>query len=345
MVASSLSSLSSRGRAKNAARRLFAATLVAALLAPSFAAAQPKPKTTEAPSPAAPTPLSETLSGMAKAEYEAGKVLFADKDFANAIVKFEKAYELSKDPRLLWNVAVCQKNLRRYAKMLVTLRKLLADGGPLLTEQDRKDADDLAKTVESFVSKLSLVVNEPGAKIVIDGEEVGATPLGEPLLVDVGPRKVRIEKAGFVTIERTVEVAGGGTMALELSMVKEVHEGRLVVVAAEGDIIAIDGKVVGQGRYEGVLPSGGHTLRVSAEGMMTYQSEVVLKDNERRQVPVTLNPVPRDMTETILWIAGGVVLAAGATVGGILLFQPTEKDAVDGSITPGVVQLHFGGRR
>ena len=282
---------------------------------------------------------------MAKAEYEAGKVLFADKDFANAIVKFEKAYELSKDPRLLWNVAVCQKNLRRYAKMLVTLRKLLADGGPLLTEQDRKDADDLAKTAESFVSKLSLVVNEPGAKIVVDGEEVGATPLGEPLLVDVGPRKVRIEKAGFVTIERTVEVAGGGTMALELAMVKEIHEGRLVVVAGEGDIIAIDGKVVGQSRYEGVLPSGGHTLRVSAEGMMTYQSEVVLKDNEKRNVPVTLNPVAQDMTETILWIAGGVVLAAGAAIGGVLLFQPTEKDAVDGSITPGVVQLHFGGRR
>lgn len=339
------SSLSLRGRAKNAARRLFATTLVAALLAPSLAAAQPKPKAPEAASPAAPTPLSETLSGMAKAEYEAGKVLFADKDFANAIVKFEKAYELSKDPRLLWNVAVCQKNLRRYAKMLVTLRKLLADGGPLLTEQDRKDADDLAKTVESFVSKLSLVVNEPGAKIVVDGEEVGATPLGEPLLVDVGPRKVRIEKAGFVTIERTVEVAGGGTMALELAMVKEIHEGRLVVVAGEGDIIAIDGKVVGQSRYEGVLPSGGHTLRVSAEGMMTYQSEVVLKDNEKRNVPVTLNPVAQDMTETILWIAGGVVLAAGAAIGGVLLFQPTEKDAVDGSITPGVVQLHFGGRR
>lgn len=327
---------------------LVVGTLVASLLAPTLAFAQPKPgsKTPAAKAePPAPPPLSATLTGMAKAEYEAGKVLFADKDYANAIMKFQKAYELSNDPRLLWNVAVCEKFLRRYSKMLVTLRKLLADGGTLLTEQDRKDADELAKTVETFVTRLAVTVNEPDAKVLIDGESMGKSPLAEPFLVDVGSRKFRVEKPGFVPHEAVLDVAGGGDMKVVVTLVKEIHEGRILVVAGAEDIIAIDGKVVGKGRYEGPLASGGHTLRVSAVDMQTYQSEVVIADNKTRRVDVTLTPVPRDMTETILWIAGGVVLTAGAVVGGVFLFQPSEKDKVEGSIQPGLVQLGFGGRR
>lgn len=323
-------------------------SLVASSLTPTLAFAQPKPAKKPATAPAgppAPAPLSTTLTGMAKAEYEAGKVLFSDKDYANAIVKFQKAYELSNDPRLLWNVAVCQKFLRRYSKMLLTLRKLLADGGDLLTEQDRKDADELAKTVETFVSRIAVTVNEPGAKVLVDGELIASSPLAEPFLIDVGTRKIRVEKPGFVPYDAPLEVTGGGDVTLDVKLVKEIHEGRLVIVTAPENIISIDGKVVGQGGFDGVLPSGGHALRISAPGMQTYQGEVVISDNKLRRVPITLNPVARDMTETILWIAGGVVLTAGAVVGGVFLFQPSEKDKVEGSIEPGLVQLGFGGRR
>src|SRR4051812_1715450 len=91
------------------ARTPLAAALCAALLAgPSLAAAQPgkKKPAAAAPAPAATQPsLSATLTGMARAEYEAAKSLYQDGDFTNAIVKYQHAYELSKDPRLLWNVA------------------------------------------------------------------------------------------------------------------------------------------------------------------------------------------------------------------------------------------------
>jgi len=32
-------------------------------------------------------------------------------------------FGLAGDPRLLWNVAVCEKNLRRYSRMLRTIRR------------------------------------------------------------------------------------------------------------------------------------------------------------------------------------------------------------------------------
>lgn len=325
---------------------LFTATLGS--VEPALAQPPPPPADAPAPPPAAPAPvkpLSESLHGMAKAEYEAGRVLYADKDYANAIVKFQRAHELSNDPRLLWNVAVCQKNLRRYSKMLATIRRYRKEAGAILTEEEQLQATEIIKTVEAFVSAMKLRSNEDGAEIFVDEEKVGVTPVAEPIYVDVGARKIRLKKPGFKDTLITREVTGGGEFTLDVTLDKEIHRGRVLVIAGAKDLILIDGKAVGQGRYEGSLPSGGHTLRVTSQGMTPYQSEVVIQDDQLRRVDVTLAAVPRDATKTVLWIVGGAALAAGAAVGGAFLFKPSNTPPVEGTINPGTVQLGFGGRR
>lgn len=329
--------------------RLFPVLLMAAIsvpsLVPSMAVAQTSPSSSAA-APAAPQPLAESLSGMAKAEYEAGRVLYADKDFANAIVKFQHAYELSSDPRLLWNVAVCEKNLRRYSRMLSTIRQYEKEAAAILTADERNQARDIIKTVEAFVSTLDLRIAEEGADIYIDDEKVGTSPLSEPLVVDVGTRRIRVTKPGFKENTVTRDIAGGGTVILQVDLEEEIHRGRLVVSAGPNDFIAIDGKQVARSRWEGWLPSGGHTLRVTAEGMQAYQSEVLIQDDQVRRIDVTLNPIPKsDVTKTVLWIVGGAAVAAGAVVGGVYLFKPSQPQPVEGTINPHVVQLSFGGRR
>jgi hypothetical protein len=327
--------------------RATAAALAAALFT-GQAAAQPvrpeAPKAGAAPTPAAAPTLSETLSGMAKAEYESAKVLYADKDYANAIVKFRRAYELSNDPRLLWNIAVCEKNLRRYTKMLASLRKYREDGGPLLTEQDRKDAAELTKAVEPFVSPLDLTTSVPGAAVFVDDEKVGTTPLGAPVMVDVGARKIRVVKPGFKEIVRSEEVVGGSALVLSVKLEKEIHQGRLTIVAGAKDLIAIDGKAVAQGRWEGKLASGGHTLRVTAPGMVAQQTEVLVQDDKSRQIQVTLNPVPKAGDTTWVWIAGGAALTAGAVIGGAFLFQNDAK-VEQGTLGTFPTSFSFGGKR
>ncbi|MFT3776536.1 MAG: PEGA domain-containing protein [Minicystis sp.] len=312
---------------------------------PPPTAAPPPPAAPPSGAPAAPAvkPLAETLTGMAKAEYEAGRILYADKDYANAIVKFQRAHELSNDPRLLWNIAVCQKNLRRYSKMLDTIRRYRKEAAAMLTDEDRTQAAEIIKTVETFVSALKLRANEDGAEVFVDDEKVGTTPLAEPVFVDVGIRKIKLKKPGFKDFVVTREIVGGGEVSLDAQIEKEIHRGRLQVNAGDNDLIAIDGKPTGKGKWEGSLPSGGHTLRVTAQGMAAYQSEVVIQDDQLRRVDVTLNPLPRDTTKTVLWIVGGAALAAGAAVGGAFLFKPSRTAPVEGNISPGTVQLSYGG--
>jgi hypothetical protein len=317
------------------------------LLCPGVAFADPPPAAPPAEqAPAAPKPLAESLTGMAKAEYEAGRILYGDKDYQNAIVKFQRAYDMSKDPRLLWNVAVCEKNLRHYARMLATIRRYQKDGASLLTAEEKARADEIVATVATFVSALTVNVDEAGAEVFIDDEKVGTTPLPGPVTVDVGTRRVRVIKPGFKPKELQKPVPGGGALAMDIQLEKEVHRGRLVVVAGAEDIIALDGKVIARGRWEGTVPSGGHQLRITAPGMTPFQSEAVVQDAQLRRIDVTLTPLPRtDGTRTVLWIIGGTVLAAGAAVGGVFLFRPTEAPSVQGSIAPGNVQLSFGGKR
>lgn len=236
--------------------------------------------------------LGDSLSDAAKADYEAAKLLASDGDFAGALIKFQSAYDASNDVRLLWNVAFCQKNLRRYAKVIATLQRYIADPSPLLTEQDRSDARDLIATIEPFTTRLTLRVNEDGAEISIDGETVGLSPFALPAVVDIGERRIRVAKAGFVPFERITPFGGSAEVALDVQLERELHEGRLLVTAPTTATVFLDDQSIGTGAVDRTVPSGGHQLRVTAPGMVTFQSEIVIQDRETRSVDVALQALP-----------------------------------------------------
>src|SRR4029078_7137132 len=107
---------------------------------------------------------------------------------------------------------------------------------------------------------------------------------------------------------------------------------------------SVDGKVVAQGKWDGKLSSGGHTLRVTSPGMSIYQSEVVVQDNKPRELQATLTPLPKASNlSKWLWIAGGAVLVTGAAIGGAVLFQPKPQAGVTGEL--GKFPVPLRGRR
>jgi hypothetical protein len=323
---------------------------VALLLLPGTAEAQKDAKDggkkdkkeAPAPEPAGPPSLGESLTGLAKAEYEAGKLLYGDKDYANAIVKFKQAHKLSGDPRLHWNIAVCEKMLRQYSRMIESVRRYRTEAASMLTADDITQADEIVKTVEGFISELELKVDQKKVEIWVDGEKIAVTPLAQKVFLDVGKRTIAIKKEGYKDVVRKIEVPGGTKVALDIHMSKDLHRGRLVVIAGETDLISIDGKVVGQGRWEGSLKSGAHNLKVSGEGMTPQQQDVTVEDGKTRTIQIELLPVARDATATVLWIVGGVSLAAVTVVTSAFLFEPATTPPVEGSINPGSVQLTVG---
>ncbi|HEX7601323.1 MAG TPA: PEGA domain-containing protein [Polyangiaceae bacterium] len=295
----------------------------------------------EAPA-AAPAPLAESLPPAARQSYDAARLLFGDKDYAGALLKFSQAYDSFKDARLLWNMAACEKQLRHYAKATTLLQRYLAEGGASLTAQDRTDATGLVQTLEPFTAKLLVTSNEEGVDVTVDDERVGATPLSASLLVDIGTHRIVGTKEGFSDVKKELTVTGGEPVSAILTVKKIVHEGRVAIVAGASDAIFIDGKSVGTHEYSGKLPSGGHDVRVTAAGMRTYQSELVLADGEARTLNVTLTAEAKGGVPAWLIVTGIGVVVAGAAVGGYFLFRGNEEPGARPVGTLGSVSMSFG---
>jgi hypothetical protein len=293
--------------------------------------------TTPAPLPATGT-LSESLKGMAKADYAAAKILYEDGDFQGAIQKLKSSYEASKDARLLWNMAACEKNLRHYAEVARLVDRYLAEGGALVSEQDRADAVALVSTVKSFVTTLTVDVDQAGAVILMDEQPLGKSPLAAPLQVDMGVHKIRVTKAGFVDFTTAPELPGGQPFHVFATMVPERHEGRLRVLAGPSEVIQIDRGVSNVGLWEGTLPSGTHSVYVSAKGKRPHQTDVIVQDNNLTNLHITLEDespltVQKSSVPAWVWIAGSAVLVGGG-VGAYFLLKPDSATKYQ-SPTPG----------
>ncbi|MBK7586085.1 MAG: PEGA domain-containing protein [Myxococcales bacterium] len=325
--------------------------VLAALMAGLLACSTPAGVAAQAgdePPPAgasAPPSLADSLTGSAKTDYESGKLLFSDGDNAGAKLKFESAYAASKDPRLLWNLAACEKNLRNYSKVLELLERYLADGDEKVTEEARARAVELKKTVRGFVADVTIRVDQVGAKIAVDGEDLGTSPLSGTVRLNQGSRVLRIKKPGFEPLELTVKLNGGEAKSIDVKLLKESAQARLRVSAGQGQKIVVDGRSVGSGEWEGFLKPGSHTVQVSAPGMRSYRSEFILEPKQTKVSTVTLDPLSRDSGGSLTpWLLGGAALAVGLGVAAFFVFKKDETKSVPeapGTVPPGQVYLSF----
>jgi hypothetical protein len=317
---------------------------------PAASPASPPQAAADAPiapsaSPAA-APLGESLSGSALADYAAARVLYEDGDYEGAQTKLAAAYDASKDPRLLWNMAACEKALRHYASVIVLLERYLKESSALIGDDERKATHELVETVRGFVDELRLEVQPAGVDVLIDGVKVATTPLDRPLWVDMGKRQLRLEKPGFVTHETEIDLPGGKSVDLKVELAAEVHEGTLRVVSDPRAVIRIDGHVVGTGSWTGQLSSGTHTVHIEAEGKRPHDSSVVIKDHDTSSVHANLideqtgpGLSAQDSSSGALWwIVGGVALA-GAGVGGYFLLRPGDDPSQPELGTMGGIDL------
>lgn len=271
-------------------------------------------------------PLAETLTGEALKKYEIGRALYTT-DALNAYERFREAYELSGDPRLLWNMAICQKNAKHYAKTKELLNKYVQDAGAasLLTEDDKRKSDEVLTVIESLIGVLEIRVNEPGAQIFVDGDAIGESPLPAPLTIDNGQRKVKVQKAEFHDFEADIEVKNGTVARLDAKLVKISHEGKVSIRTSEPtSIIQIDDKTVGRGTWFGPVSVGTHLMRVTANGFEPYTADFALTESAVRTFDVTLRAQKKPIPLWV-WIGGGVVLASGLATASYFLFRPDPK--------------------
>jgi len=133
------------------------------------------------------------------------------------------------------------------------------------------------------------VRSEPsGAKVYLDGKEVGETPVVLPG-IKPGPHSIRIVKDGYEPYEvgETVET---GRKRIVASLKRVVKEGELIVRSEpSGGTVVIDGTSVGTSPYVGKgLTAKVYRLRVLKEGYEFWEREQAVEVGKTIEVSARL---------------------------------------------------------
>ena len=297
----------------------------------------PRPGTSPSADGPPAAPLATSLTGGAKADYDSAHSLFEIGDFNGALLKFKHAFEVSSDPRLLWNMGACEKELHHYGRAVSLVERYLHEADSRITAETRDNATATLTALRGLSSTATLTGAPGGAQLFVDEELVGTMPLVTPLALDIGSHKIRIEHPEFEPFEQNVDgVTGGGTLTISVAM-RPLTAGHLHVGANPGDTIVVDGKVLGTEHWDGTLPPGSHKLRVTAIGKTPYEADVELAPRGTRSVQVSLHAESKGALWP--WLVGGGVLVAGAVVGGYFLFKPKDEPGAYQSGGLGTVML------
>jgi hypothetical protein len=159
------------------------------------------------------------LKGDARVLYDAARDLFKAGDYASAYAKFQRALELSNDPRLYWNLAACERKAKHNANVLRLLDTYLQAGEGWLSDEDRSEASRAASAVRAFVAAATVKTDPAdGVEIFVDDVKVGATPQAKPLWIDMGSHRVRFSKDGYKSLERNEEIPAGGELTWSIAL-------------------------------------------------------------------------------------------------------------------------------
>ncbi|MGH7298685.1 MAG: PEGA domain-containing protein [Polyangiaceae bacterium] len=355
---------------------------------------------------------SQLPEGARKA-WDAARQLAEAKDYKGALVELHQAYDLSQNPRVLYNIGALEKLLTHYARAVDAWDRELKEGTGKLGPGEVAELKSSISIVQQFVTTIDVTSNEADATLWIDDYSVGKTPFSGPVRIDVGRHTLKLSKEGFVdavqqvsvasgqrtpvqftlepksktalvsvtvggapsatvfvdgkdmgpapfkgelsaerhtiearapgfvTVGQTVDVQYKQPMSLVLALSQERHEGKLKVVAPEGAEISLDQKKVGSGTWEGVVSTtGGHQLVVTRPGFQTYSADVLVADDQTREVSVSLNKEVG--TSWVAWGAGSLLVVTGGIIAGYFVFKPATQNPYEGSLTPGTTTASHG---
>lgn len=172
-------------------------------------------------SPASAQPARDPA--MAEALFASGKALLERGDWPGACGKFQASMELDPSVSTELKIARCHEH---EGKLALAWSEI---GAALKLNQSVVQPEPRRKELEDYAGKLlaalgprvpRLRVRAPsapaGLQLAYDGRALPIESLGEPLPVDPGDHEIRADAAGYLPIRRTVTLAEGQTLDVDL---------------------------------------------------------------------------------------------------------------------------------
>ena len=251
--------------------------------------------------------------------------------YADVLAAYEEAYAVTKSPALLYNMGRALQALNRFPAALEKLEAFDREA-PVDLKQRVPRLAQLIAEIRQRVATVTIRTNVDGARIVVRETVVGRSPLGSPLRLTSGKAVVELEAEGYFPRRETVDLPGGGALALEMPLFSRSTTGILGVRAsAAGAEVFVDGRRAGIAPLETNVTGGVHRIVVTHPDHADYETSASVAAGGRKDVTASLES-PSVVSRWWFWGGVGTAVAAGAVVTIALL---TERSADSGDIPPG----------
>ncbi len=157
----------------------------------------------------------------ARKQFKQGITLYKEGKSELAAIAFERAYELNPSYKILYNIGQVENHLEHYAAAFTAYNRYLDEGGDKIKPKRRQAVKIEIERLETLVGFIQVVSPVDGARVKINSEAAGTTPLEQPVLVDIGKHEVVVQHAGEDLLVEVVKVAGGETIELTVEVKEE----------------------------------------------------------------------------------------------------------------------------
>ncbi len=151
--------------------------------------------------------------------FKLGNTLYGEGRYADALVEYDAAYELSKNWKILYNRAQCLVMLRREPEAIATFEQYLKDGGAQVPIERRKSVESDLHELRARLGTILVEGAPPASEVRLDGRLAGITPLAVPIQAGAGVHEITVIPQGSsAPFVRSVKVLSGQVTAVRVEI-------------------------------------------------------------------------------------------------------------------------------
>jgi tetratricopeptide (TPR) repeat protein len=159
----------------------------------------------------------------AREGYRAGLALEAAGNWSAALAKFQEVAAVKITPQVRFHIALCQDRLGKWTEALGGYRIAVSEARAARANQVVQEAERALQKLESRIPKfvIRLKQGSEAASVKLDGVPIGATSLGNPILVDPGGHLIEVALPGRAPRQLTVVAEEGRVEQVEVDATEE----------------------------------------------------------------------------------------------------------------------------
>ncbi len=151
---------------------------------------------------------------------------------------------------------------------------------------------DARRRHRRITGRLVIESSTRGAKVFIDGDEVGSIPLPGPIRLMPGQHTVKVTKPGHTQFMESVRVRRGRRVKLEVDLLP-ISGVLTLLTSPQGARVYLDGKFVGKTPLRGIeVKAGKHRVRIARTGFYDGIRSFALVAGKQRKLIVQLRALP-----------------------------------------------------